>query len=182
MKAKENEKAFLKGLQIAKEKIHLALMRRLAEYGEILLDDALFRKEYQSFTGNTVTSLAYGVYENGSLTDVVFISGMQPPVHAKISKGRVLYLKNPYEGGPRAVKGQVAITDKYGAETSLKTLRSVTPKGGNGIVVTTGTEYSSFLETVYGTNVLSETALEAENSALKDMRRWLNINTPIDRL
>lgn len=177
-----NKTTFMKGLQIARQKIHLVLIRRLAEYGEILLDDALFKKEYESFTGNTVTSLAYGVYERGSLTDVVFISGMEPPVHAKVQYNKVVYLKSPYEGLPRAVKGHVAITDKYGAETSLRTLQSVVPRGGSGIVVTTGTECSSFLEGVYNRNVLSETALEAENSALRDIRRWININTPIDRL
>ena len=182
MKADENEKTFMKGLQIAKQKIHAVFIRRLAEYGEILLDDAIFKREYESFTGNTITSLAYGVYEYGALTDVVYVSGLEPPVHAKIKQGRVLYLRNPYEGLPRARKGYVATTDKYGAETSLRTLQSVCPKGGNGIIVTTGTEYSSFLEGVFGMNVLSETALEAENNALRDMRKWLDLNTPIDRL
>lgn len=182
MRASQNEKTFMDGLLKAKQKIQTVFIRRIAEYGEILLDDAIFRKEYESFTGNTITSLAYGVYENGNLTDVVFVSGLQPPVHAKIKEGRVLYLKDPYEGLPRARKGYVAITDQYGADTSLKTLQSVRPHGGNGIVVTTGTEYSSFLEGVFGMNVLSETALEAENSALRDMKQWLNVNTPIDRL
>ena len=182
MKAKLNEKTFMNGLQKAKQKIYFVFIRRIAEYGEILLDDAVFKKEYESFTGNTVTSLAYGVYEDGNLTDVVFISGLEPPVHAKIQNGKVLYLRDPYEGSPRARKGYVEISDKWGDETSIKTLQSVAPKGGNGIVVTTGTEYSTFLENVAGLNVLSETFLEAENSALQNMKSWINPNVPIDRL
>ena len=177
-----NRKTFMYGLQIALDKIHFVLIRRLAEYGEILLDDAIFKKEYESFTGNTITSLAFGVYQDGALADAVFVSGLEPPVHAKIKQGKVLYLKDPYEGLPRARKGYVRIEDDFGKDTTLKTLQSIRPRGGNGIVITTGTEYSTFLENVIGLNVLSETALEAETHALADMKRWININTPIDKL
>lgn len=182
MNAKSNKKAFMNSLRIAKEKIIHFLIGRLAEYGEELLADADFRREYESFTGNTLTSLAFGVYENGSLIDAVFISGKEAPVHAKIEKGQVLYLENPYEGEARARYGYVDIADEWGDETSLKTLKEVCPKRGNGIVVTTGTEYSTFLETVWGLNVLSDTLLYAENNALKDMRNWIKNDIPIDKL
>lgn len=182
MKAKSNKKTFNAGLMVAKQKILFVLIRRLAEYGEILLDNAAFQREYQSFTGNTLTSLAFGVYENGTLTDVVYISGVEKPVHAKIQQGATLYLRNPYEGAARARRGYVEIVDRWGVDTSIKTLQGVSPKGGNGIVITTGTEYSTFLEKTYGLNVLSETFLEAENNALMDMRQWLNLDKPIDQL
>lgn len=172
----------MRGLQIAKERIHFAVLRRLAEYGEELLEDAKFRGEYQSFTGNTLTSLAFGLYENTVLTDVVFISGVNPPVHAKVREGSYTYLAAPYEGLPRVVSGKVPISDAWGDETSMRTLQGLCPKGGNGIVITTGTEYSTFLEREYDLNVLSDTALYAENNAIMDMRVWIKKDTPIDEL
>lgn len=182
MTAKSNKEAFMRGLRIAKEKIRFVLLRRLSEYGQELLEDARFRKEYTSFTGNTLTSLAFGVYENSSLTDVVFISGVDAPIHAKVQEGKTLFLKSPYEGEARAVKGRVPISDAWGYETSEKTLKGLCPKGGNGIIVTTGTEYSTFLEQTKDMNVLSDTFLMAQNEGLREMKSWLNINTPIDRL
>lgn len=170
------------GLAVAQEKIHLLMLRRLAEYGEELLQDARFRGEYNSFTGNTITSLAFGVYENTRLTDVVFVSGVGEPVHAKIQNGQTKWLYFPYEGEPRAVKGQVDIADAWGDETSIRTLQGLCPKGGNGIIITTGSEYSTFLEQVKGLNVLSDTFLTAANEGLYEMSRWLDVNKPISRL
>ena len=182
MSVNANKQAWLRGLQIAKQKIHFVLLRHLAEYGQELLDDAMFNREYTSFTGNTLTSLAFGIYENNALTDIVFVRTGKAPICAKIEKDKVVYLDDPYEGEARAVRGQVDIVDEYGDETSIRTLQSVCPKGGNGIVVTTGTEYSTYIENVRGLNVLSDTALEAENRALSEMRKWIKINTPIDKL
>lgn len=182
MSEKNNKKAFMEGLAIAKQKIHRVLLGRLAEYGQILLEDAQFRAEYQSFTGNTLTSLAFGLYENTRLTDVIFISGLKAPVRAKVENGKYVYLEEPYEGNPRGVRGQVDISDAWGDETSIKTLSGLCPKGGNGIIVTTGTEYSTFLENVKGLNVLSDTYLEAQAGALAEAKSWININTPIDKL
>lgn len=182
MNTKSNKKAWMKGLQIAKEKMHFVVLRRLAEYGEILLDDAKFKAEYRSFTGNTITSLAFGLYENTLLQDVVFISGLKAPVHIKVQKGEFVYLTDPYEGEARGVRGKVDIYDDTGEETSIRTLQGLCPKGGNGIIITTGTEYSTFLENFYNLNVLSDTFLEAKNNALMDMKQWFNVNTPIDKL
>lgn len=182
MQADLNKKAFMAGMAIAKEKIIRFLLGRLAEYGAELLEDARFSAEYTSFTGNTLTSLAYGLYENGKLTDVVFISGVKPPVHAKVEKGQTLYLNFPHEGDARAVTGQVDIVDQWGTETSIKMLNDVCPKRGNGIIVTTGTEYSTFLENVKDLNVLSDTFLKARNEGLQDMRSWIDPNIPINRL
>jgi hypothetical protein len=182
MSTRDNKTAFMRGLRIAKEKIHFALLGRLAEYGQELLEDARFRGEYQSFTGNTLTSLAFGLYENSTLTDVVFISSVEPPVHVKVREGSFTYLAAPYEGVPRGVSGKVPITDAWGKDTSIRTLQGVCPKGGNGIVVTTGTEYSTLLEQKYDMNVLSDTALYAENNSLMDMKQWIRKDIPIEKL
>ena len=182
MSTRSNSIAFQKGMVIAKEKIHHLLIGRLAELGEILLTDAVMRATYTSFTGNTLTSLAYGVYENSTLTDIVFISGKKPPIHVKVREGSYTYLQHPYEGVARGVSGKVPITDAWGYETSERVLKELCPKGGNGIIVTTGTEYSTFLEKVYDYNVLSDTAAYAESAALGEIKQWLSLETPIDRL
>lgn len=181
MNAKSNKKAWMKGLKIAKEKIRSAVLKQLAKYGKLLLNDAQAKAEYQSFTGNTLTSLAFGLYENNSLQDVVFISGLKAPVRIKVQKGEYVYLEDPYEGEARGVRGKVDIRYDTGEETSIKALQKVRPRGGNGIIVTTGTEYSTFLENTYNLNVLSDTFLEAQNNALRDMKKWLDINKPIDK-
>lgn len=182
MSTKNNKKAFMAGLKVAKEKIHLVLLRRLAEYGQELLESAQFRAQYTSFTGNTLTSLAFGLYENNVLTDIVFISGLKPPIRVKVPEGKWVYLSEPYEGTARSIYGSVSIYDDWGDETSIRTLKGLCPKGGNGIIVTTGTEYSTFLENVQGLNVLSDTYLEARNNALSEMNNWIDANTPIERL
>lgn len=183
MKKVNNKETIKNAFFIAKEKMHHYALRRLAEFGEELLADARDRKAgWQSFTGNTITSLAFGLYENNRLTDVIFVSGVRPPVHRKIEEGDNLYLEEPYEGEDRAVKGEVLIYDDWGDETSIRTLEMVRPKGGNGIVITTGTEYSTFLEKRKDANVLSNTEMYARMWGLSWMKSGLDKNTPIDKL
>ena len=178
-----NKETFQKAFLIAKQKMHHYALRRLAEFGEELLEDAREgQRGWSSFTGNTITSLAFGLYEDNQLTDVVFVNGVNPPVFRKIQKNETVFLDNPYEGEPRKVTGKVDIYDEWGDETSIKTLESVRPKGGNGIVITTGTEYSTFLESKKDANVLSDTELYARAFGLEWMKSGLDKNTPIDKL
>jgi hypothetical protein len=85
---------------------------------------------------------------------------MQAPVHAKIQKGERVYLDNPYEGRPRAVTGKVDIRyDLSGMDTAFAILQGIgSPSKGISILMTTGTEYSTYLESVHNLNVLSDTA------------------------
>ena len=136
----------------------------LVKFCDALVTDALGNSGFQSFTGNTITSFACGIYIDGSLSYMV-ASGetMQAPVHAKVQKGELVFLKNPYEGKPRSVRGRVDIVhDKPGMETSFSILSSMKPsKKGFSVIMTTGTEYSEYLENVHKLNVLSETAKES---------------------
>lgn len=174
-----NKETFRNALKVALEKANRYLVGRLAEFGEELLADAQFRKKYTSFTGNTLTSLAFGVYEEGSLTDIIFISGVKAPVHAKIRNGETVYLDDPYEGEPRTVKGEVDVQDAWGDETSISTLNALRPKRGNGIIITTGTEYSEFLEFKRGLNVLSDTEMYARMYGLSWMKSAMHPNMSI---
>ena len=87
---------------------------------------------------------------------------MASPVHAKIQNGQTVYLKNPYEGKPRSVKGKVNIVyNDSGMESSFKILQNLKTGKGLSIIMTTGTEYSTYLENVHDLNVLSDTAKES---------------------
>lgn len=156
-----NRAALDKGFKKAKQIIFGHLYNQCISLCDALVRDALTKREFQSFTGNTITSFACGVYVDGMLNYMV-ASGenMQAPVHAKIQNGQTVFLKNPYEGSPRRVKGKVDIVyNQTGMETSYRILQSIQPKSkGLSVIMTTGTEYSTYLESVYHLNVLSETA------------------------
>lgn len=159
-----NKAALDKGFKKAKEIIFAHLYDQCINLCDALVRDAMFKREFQSFTGNTITSFACGIYINGSLNYMV-ASGekMEAPVHAKIQNGQTVFLKNPYEGEPRSATGKVDIVyDITGMETSYRILQGLKPSSnGLSIIMTTGTEYSNYLESVYHLNVLSDTAKES---------------------
>lgn len=158
-----NNTALDKGFKKAKEIIFGYLYDQCISFCDTLVNDAIQKKEFQSFTGNTVTSFACGIYIDGSLNYMV-ASGekMASPVHVKIQNGQTVYLKNPYEGRPRSVKGKVNIVyDDSGMESSFKILQNLKTGKGLSIIMTTGTEYSTYLENVHNLNVLSDTAKES---------------------
>jgi len=157
-----NNKAVLdKGFKKAKQIIFEHLYDQCIRLCDALVNDAVSKKGFQSFTGNTITSFACGIYVDGSLSYMV-ASGenMKAPVHAKVQKGETVFLDNPYEGRPRKVTGKVDIVyDMTGMESSFRILQTLSPKTkGLSIIMTTGTEYSTYLESVHNLNVLSDTA------------------------
>lgn len=156
-----NKAALDNGFKRAKEIIFGHLYNQCIKLCDALVRDALSKRGFQSFTGNTITSFACGIYIDGALSYMV-ASGenMQAPVHAKIQKGERVYLDNPYEGRPRAVTGKVDIRyDLSGMDTAFAILQGIgSPSKGISILMTTGTEYSTYLESVHNLNVLSDTA------------------------
>lgn len=159
-----NRAALDKGFKKANQIIFGHLYDQCIKFCNELVIDAIFKAGFKSFTGNTITSFTCGIYLDGALNYMV-ASGedMDAPVHAKIQKGELVYLENPYAGEPRSVRGKVDIAyNLSGMETSYRILQSVAPKAkGLSVVMTTGTEYSTYLESVYHLNVLSETAKES---------------------
>lgn len=159
-----NRAALDKGFKKAKQIIFGHLYNQCISLCDALVNDALSKRSFQSFTGNTITSFACGIYVDGALNYMV-ASGenMKAPVHAKVQKGELVYLANPYEGKPRRVRGKVDIVyDKPGMETSFAILKNMTPSArGLSVIMTTGTEYSTYLESVHNLNVLSDTAKES---------------------
>lgn len=160
-----NNKAVLDaGFRKAKQLIYTYLYNNLIRFCDNLVRDALQKREFQSFTGNTITSFACGIYIDGALSYLVASGDNLPaPVHAKVQKGETVYLKNPYEGSARSTTGKVDIVyDLSGMESSYRILQGMKPSSnGLSVIMTTGTEYSTYLESVHHLNVLSETSSDA---------------------
>lgn len=159
-----NKVALDMGFKKGKELIFTHLYNQCINFCDALVKDALQKREFQSFTGNTITSFACGIYVDGSLSYVVASGDTMPaPVHAKVQKGETVYLQNPYEGVPRSTTGKVDIVyNQSGMETSVRILQGFSPTvKGISVVMTTGTEYSTYLENVYHLNVLTETSQES---------------------
>lgn len=138
--------------------------RRLRRFCVELIEDAKKSRTYSSFTGQTATSYSCGVYTDGVLRYIASAGdGMRAPVFRKVRRGERVHLKRPYEGEARAVTGRVEVNDKSGQATAEDFLRGYkAPSQGWCVVMTTGTEYSEYLEQRRGLTVLRETA-EADN-------------------
>lgn len=160
------ENGLAKGLQIMEDVIVNSLIASLQQ----MFSELPRKIGYTGFTGQTQTSYMGGVYINGSLRYIITEKEWtKSPVRAKIPKGKRVYLSNPYDGMPRARVGYVDISNPSGRATSLQFLQSYNAsRKGLCVVVTTGTEYSEFLETVFNLDVLTRT--------FKDAPRILNSN------
>ena len=138
-----------------------------------LLEDAEMSKEFRGFTGNTQTSYSCGLYVDGILTYYVSQDmWTKEPVRKKIPKGATVYLKHPYEGSPRSVTGRVDVDGLYGNDSAFQFLKSFkdAPKNGFAIVMTTGTEYSVYIETIHRLNVLTDTWQNSRTILLNNIK------------
>lgn len=113
--------------------------------------------EYRNLTGNTITSLAFGVYYQGKLEIMGFNNRFPPPIRNKLIKGEELYDFEDYDGNIREYYQAKTDTDGgFGTNTSMAFLKGYKPARQYGIVFTTGTEYSEYLENTGKLNVLSD--------------------------
>lgn len=119
--------------------------------------------EYSGFTGQTQTSYMGGVYIGGRLRYLVTEKAWtRHPVRGKMPKDATWFLANPYEGKDKLRTGHVDITNPSGRATSLAFLQSYNaPSNRICAIVTTGTEYSTFLEEYLHLNVLTQTKIDA---------------------
>ena len=171
--AKTLENGFAKALEIIQDTIYNSLM----DAAEKILVRVASNRQFVGFTGNTQTSYMVGVYQNGNLVGVVNQKNWSDaPRRAKVRKGMVVYLSNPYEGHPRAVKGMVDVSDNYGVDTSIKFLQGYkAPSKGFSIVVTTGTEYSVYIEQAMNLDVLTNTYMNASDILNRSWRKIGNV-------
>lgn len=160
----DNERAFKEGLSKALKMFEDALFESLWNSAVALLKHVgRIHKDqgWQGFTGNTQLSYMCGIYMNGQLEGVVTQDNWhEPPVRNKI-RGAT-YLTAPYEGDARGIPTKnwsVIDTDgDYGYNSSLQFLQEYrAPKNKITLVMTTGTEYSEYIEEVQHLDVLSGT-------------------------
>jgi hypothetical protein len=158
--AKVLKDGFAKGLKMIED----TLYKSLSDVAEKLLVRVASNRQFTGFTGNTQTSYACGVYVNGKLISVIFQHNWDAPTRRmKVRKGQVVYLAEPYEGGARVVKGQVDIVENHGKPLSIRQIEEYrAPRQGIALMMTTGTEYSTFIEEVLGKDVLTRTFIDAE--------------------
>ena len=146
----------------AKKKLDLLIQERMNEsfyrLGQWLIEDAELQAEYRNLTGNTITSIAFGLYKGGALDEICFIEGKQPPVRVKLRYRESVIDFLDYDGNVRSfLRAPVDTDGGFGRNTSAQFLLQYKPEYPDGIVICTGTEYSSFLETTLGFNVLTDT-------------------------
>lgn len=115
---------------------------------------------FMNFTGNTHTGYACGLYNDGNLVYASFSADKdKAPVRVKLTAGETAFLDPDYDGRPRKFTGKVETDGGFGKSYALKFLQSYKPKNKKGLslCMTTGTEYSEYLEIVYHADVLTGT-------------------------
>lgn len=125
-----------------------------------IVDIAESSRTYTGFTGNTQTSYAVGIYQDGQLLQII-CSGesMPPPVSPKVPRGELRVYKSDGSGNQKAVYekqevdrrvyGIANVNGMSGEETARRILQNWTFAGTPpklAIVFTTGTEYSKYIE------------------------------------
>lgn len=158
---KDNAAVLKKGFNDGVQVIVQTLIASLHNAAVELIRYELAHKGYLGFTGNTQTSYMCGIYAYGKLDHIV--TELSKPLGKKLRKGQFLFLKNPYEGIARGVRANIETDGGYGWETSLNFLKSYSVSEKKvGLVMTTGTEYSTYLEDVRNLDVLTSAFDEAK--------------------
>lgn len=136
-----------------------------------LIIDASNNTKHGDLTGNTITSFSAGLYYDGVLDEVLNVmdfSSLDHPEYRKLQNSDGVVSLNRYDNGVLVTVNASNYIDtdgSFGWEYARSFLESYRPKFTKGwsIVVTTGTEYSSYIEEVRHLNVLTETYLWSDN-------------------
>lgn len=145
---------------------------QMTQFGIRMVNDILpNQSEYRNLTGNTITSLAFGVYYMGNLEIMGFNNHYPPPIRNKLIKGEELFDFEDYDGGIRIYYRAKIDTDAgYGTNTSMVFLKGYKSVRQFDIIFTTGTEYSEYLEATRKLNVLSDGYDYAMTAFLKSFK------------
>lgn len=131
--------------------------------------------DFRNLTGNTITSLAFGVYDNGKVVSMGFNKHYPPAIRNKLIKGEEVFDFEDYDGNLRKYYRAKIVTDAdYGKNTSIDFLQSYKPTGQFAMVFTTGTEYSEYLEQKLKLNVLTDGFEYARNTILQSFKPMKN--------
>lgn len=166
-----NEEVLRNGLKKAQAIILRHIVDQLKPICIELLASADMHRTYFGFTGNTQTSYMCMIYVNRSVREIITrlphtLSDPERkiveqdkydevPKMKKVPYGEWVYIREPYEFVGRSVFGRVQVDGLYGADSSREFLKNYTPESDIAIVMTTGTEYSVYLEEARHLDVLS---------------------------
>ncbi len=133
------------------------IVPELTRFGIHMVNDVLpNQSEHRNLTGNTITSLAFGVYYRGNLEVMGFNNHYPPPIRNKLIKGEEVFDFEDYDGNIRKYfRAKIQTDAGYGTNTSMEFLKGYQSTRQFAIVFTTGTEYSEYLEKTRKLNVLS---------------------------
>lgn len=162
--SKDNSKVLEEGFSAALYQINSYYIASLCELCARILRQVEQNREFMGWSGNTQQSYMGAVYANGKLVRIINQKNWnRRALRKKLKNGEWGFLRNPYEGEARSVQGKVDTDGGYGKDTSLQFLYSYKrcPKNGYAIVITTGTEYSEYLEQALGLDVLTKTFTDA---------------------
>ncbi|MGJ7024917.1 hypothetical protein [Petrimonas sulfuriphila] len=168
-----NEKTLTDGLKKARE-IALGHVRKCLEDAcDKLVDHAVqsYKSPIGAFTGNTITSYAIGLYLDGDFVYYYSNDGIKPPVRVKLKKGEKTILSPDWGGRTREFTGITDTDGGYGEDYSKRFLGAYSSKvKGMELVMCSGTEYSTYIETVMKGNVLTDTFKNASTILEKNFK------------
>lgn len=160
-----NAKTLEEGLKKARKIAFEHVRKCLEDACDDLVDDAVakYKSPIGPFTGNTITSYAIGLFIDGKFVYYYKNDGIKPPVRVKLKKGERVRLSPTWGGDERSFTGLVDTDGGYGEEFSYKFLQSYKSNTkGIELVMCSGTEYSTYIENVFGGNVLYDTFKNAK--------------------
>jgi len=154
---RDNREAILEGMKRFNAIVEQRYTAALYRLGLVFIEHAINNAEYANLTGNTITSIAFGIFKNHALTDVIFVN-QKEAIRTKLIRGEVVSNFIDYDGNERKRFYAKIDTDGfYGKDTTMAFLYKFSSRYANSIVVTTGTEYSEFLDQELDLNVLTDT-------------------------
>lgn len=145
------DKVLEEGFKKARMAMYQAVWKAMRECAIRFVREAVDAYDGGNLTGNTITSICAGIYEQGAPQPEIItardVVGLRNPIFRKLRMGET-YEGKDYDGRERS--GFIANVDTdgdYGEVTSFHILQSYKLPANTtfGIVVTTGTEYSEYL-------------------------------------
>lgn len=148
------------------------ILNEMNKFGlHIVNDMALKNKTFKDLTGQTQDSYSYAVYYEGVMMSIGNTTSSKNPIRRKFRKGEVQTNFNDVDGVWRdRFEGVIETDGGYGSVSALNFLQSYTPIKKYELVVTTGTEYSVYLERNRDLDVLSDTKLVSSLRFLKSFK------------
>ena len=146
-------KVLEEGFKKARMLMYQAVWEAMRECAIKFVKEAIEAYNGGNLTGNTITSISAGLYEQGmpqpELISAREVSTLGAPIRRKLRKGET-FVGEDYDGRERSgFIADIETDGGSGEDTAFHILESYKLPAGCmfGIVVTTGTEYSEYLTT-----------------------------------